>query len=162
MKRYVYVRGEKELHVAWSGDTCKGVLHLENKELKIDNTKLEGEFSLQVGDTMYRIEAIEAGLYRVNGRLVNAKVLSELMHRFSGFGAGGIEDAGKTLNAPMPGRVVKLLVKIGDEVVNGQGLIIVEAMKMENELKAKKAGVVSEIFVAENDSVEKGALLISF
>jgi biotin carboxyl carrier protein len=61
--------------------------------------------------------------------------------------------------APMPGKVVRLLVKIGDEVKAEQGLVIVEAMKMENELKAPRAGRVAEILVREGAAVEGGQKL---
>jgi biotin carboxyl carrier protein len=62
--------------------------------------------------------------------------------------------------APMPGRVVRVLVKAGDTVAARQGLVVVEAMKMENELGSPKAGVVKEIAVTEGVSVEAGRLLV--
>ncbi len=75
--------------------------------------------------------------------------------------AGGKAAAGKPLvTSPMPGKVVTLLVGEGEEVQAGQGLIVVEAMKMENELKAAAAGRVKEIFVEEGDIVEAGAKLL--
>jgi biotin carboxyl carrier protein len=60
----------------------------------------------------------------------------------------------------MPGKIVKLLVKPGDKVQPRQGLVVVEAMKMENELRARAAGTVSEVRVAEGASVEAGAILV--
>ncbi len=76
-------------------------------------------------------------------------------------GAGGPSGAGtQRVNAPMPGRVVRVLVAVGDEVAHRQGLVVVEAMKMENELGAPRAGRVTEIAVAEGVSVEAGRLLI--
>jgi biotin carboxyl carrier protein len=62
--------------------------------------------------------------------------------------------------APMPGRVVRVLVAVGDEVQARQGLVVVEAMKMENELGSTRAGRVVEIGVAEGQSVEAGRLLV--
>jgi biotin carboxyl carrier protein len=61
--------------------------------------------------------------------------------------------------APMPGKVVRLLAKVGDEVKADQGLVIVEAMKMENELKAPRGGRVAEILVREGAAVEGGQKL---
>jgi biotin carboxyl carrier protein len=61
----------------------------------------------------------------------------------------------------MPGRIVKVLVKTGDEVVAHQGLVVVEAMKMENELKASQAGRVTAVNVAEGMSVEANAVLVT-
>lgn len=76
-------------------------------------------------------------------------------------GAGGPSGAGaQRVTAPMPGRVVRVLVAVGDEVAHRQGLIVVEAMKMENELGAPKAGRITEIAVTEGISVEAGRLLI--
>jgi biotin carboxyl carrier protein len=60
----------------------------------------------------------------------------------------------------MPGRVVRVLVKAGDEVAARQGLVVVEAMKMENELTSPKAGRVREVGVSEGTSVESGRLLV--
>ena len=62
--------------------------------------------------------------------------------------------------APMPGRVVRVLVEQGTTVAAGQGLAVVEAMKMENELAAPAAGVVSAVHIAVGDSVEAGTVLI--
>jgi biotin carboxyl carrier protein len=64
------------------------------------------------------------------------------------------------LRAMMPGRVVNVLVKTGDEVAYQQGVLVVEAMKMENELKSPKAGKVAEVKVVPGQTVEKGELLI--
>jgi biotin carboxyl carrier protein len=65
----------------------------------------------------------------------------------------------QVVTSPMPGKVVKVLVKPGDEVRRGQGLVIVEAMKMENELKSPKDGKVVELLVAEGQAVDANAKL---
>jgi biotin carboxyl carrier protein len=62
--------------------------------------------------------------------------------------------------APMPGKVVRILATLGQTVAARQPLVVVEAMKMENELRAPAAGVVSQIAVTEGQSVEAGALLV--
>ncbi len=75
--------------------------------------------------------------------------------------AGGKGSSGRAmLVSPMPGKIVKLLVEVGQEVEAGHGLIVVEAMKMENELKSAGAGTITEIFVKEGDVVESGANLL--
>jgi biotin carboxyl carrier protein len=61
--------------------------------------------------------------------------------------------------AAMPGKIVRVLVALGDDVVAGQGILVVEAMKMQNELKAPRDGQVTAIEVRENDSVNAGAVL---
>jgi biotin carboxyl carrier protein len=64
-----------------------------------------------------------------------------------------------SLTAAMPGKIVRVLVAVGDEVTAGQGILVIEAMKMQNELKSPRAGQVTAIEVKENDSVIAGALL---
>jgi pyruvate carboxylase subunit B len=73
---------------------------------------------------------------------------------------GGADLAGKTLVAPMPGLVVKVEVEVGQAVRAGQGVVVVEAMKMENELKAPSDGVVASIAVQPGQTVDKGATLL--
>lgn len=74
--------------------------------------------------------------------------------------SGGGAGAAGAVKAPMPGRVVKALVAEGDEVEAGQPVIIVEAMKMENEVTAAGAGVVQRIVVSAGDTVDAGTLLV--
>jgi len=64
------------------------------------------------------------------------------------------------LKAPMPGRVVRVLASVGECVVLRQGLVVVEAMKMENELRSPRAGVVTEVRVTPGTAVEAGTVLV--
>ncbi|MGH7481496.1 MAG: acetyl-CoA carboxylase biotin carboxyl carrier protein subunit [Longimicrobiales bacterium] len=68
----------------------------------------------------------------------------------------------RPIRAPMPGLVVRIEVAIGDDVAQGDGVAIVEAMKMQNELRAESAGRVAKIHAAAGQAVEKGALLVEF
>jgi biotin carboxyl carrier protein len=114
------------------------------------------------GGRSYEIGVVErAGelTVYVNGRAVPVRVGGQWRRR----GAGPTADTGsgpQAVAAPMPGRVVKVLVKPGDAVQSRQGLVVVEAMKMENELRAARAGVVREIRVAEGASVEANMVLV--
>jgi biotin carboxyl carrier protein len=97
---------------------------------------------------------------RVRGRVLRFEILDERrlkMKEAQGFrlDVGGMA----TIDSPMPGKVIKILAREGDLVKEGQGVVVVEAMKMENELRAPKAGVVKEIKVKEGDAVEAGARL---
>jgi len=93
----------------------------------------------------------------VNGDAVPAglRTSAQRLKRHAGADAGD----GRVV-APMPGRVVKVLVAPGARVEARQGLVVVEAMKMENELRAPKAGVVREVRVVEGASVEAQAVLV--
>jgi biotin carboxyl carrier protein len=92
-----------------------------------------------------------------DGRLVTVGLNGRRRH--------GPEDAGAhahgdcAIAAPMPGRVVRVLVGVGDTVTAGQGVVVVEAMKMENELRAPRAGRVKEVGVTAGAPVEAGRIL---
>jgi biotin carboxyl carrier protein len=75
--------------------------------------------------------------------------------------AGGAGGGGGILTSPMPGKIVKVLVAEGEEVAEGQTLLIMEAMKMQNELKATSAGIVGKVSVQEGATVETGSSLIT-
>lgn len=93
-----------------------------------------------------------------NGRRFFAKVESE---RSRIQAAAKPQSGGEgAVRSPMPGRVVRLLVAEGDEVAAGAPVVVVEAMKMENELGAGRAGKVTKIHVAAGAGVESGALLV--
>jgi biotin carboxyl carrier protein len=62
--------------------------------------------------------------------------------------------------APMPGKIVRILVAVGDSVREGQGVVVIEAMKMQNELKTTKAGTVEQVNVVENQTVNAGESLV--
>ena len=105
----------------------------------------------------------EAGSWRLvfDGSRVEALVLDERGRIARNAGRSGAAATGSgTLKAPMPGLVVRVLVSVGEEVEAGQGLVVVEAMKMENELKAGRSGKVERILVEKGSRVEKGAVLL--
>lgn len=76
--------------------------------------------------------------------------------RSSGAGAEGP----RSVKAPMPGRVVRVLAEAGTEVSEGQGVVVIEAMKMQNELKSPKTGRVARVAVAPGDTVGSGDVLV--
>ena len=67
-----------------------------------------------------------------------------------------------TLRAPMPGRIVRVNVAVGDTVAVGDALVVLESMKMENTLSSNITGVVSAVHVSEDDSVQQGQTLLEF
>jgi len=76
-------------------------------------------------------------------------------------GAAAAPSGPAPIKAPMPGLIVRVNVKVGDAVEAGQGVVVMEAMKMENELRATAAGTVKSVEVAPGAAVEKGALLVA-
>lgn len=107
----------------------------------------------------------ERGVWDVHmlGRRLSAEVVDE---RTRAIRALTNQNAGPTgpkpIKAPMPGMIVRVDVAPGDKVKAGQGVVIIEAMKMENELKAEAAGVVAKVLAQPGSPVEKGAVLVEF
>lgn len=98
---------------------------------------------------------------RVDGWTVKAEALEERQRALRDLHAATAGPKGPSpLVAPMPGLIVRIHVAVGDEVAAGQGLVAMEAMKMENELKSPGAGRVKTILVQPGQAVEKGALLV--
>jgi biotin carboxyl carrier protein len=76
-------------------------------------------------------------------------------HKSAGVGAGAVQ----SIVSPMPGKVVRVLAAAGDEVVAGQGIVVVEAMKMQNELRSNRTGRVLSVLAKEGATVNAGELL---
>ena len=74
--------------------------------------------------------------------------------------APAVTGAGEAVNAPMPGNILKVNVKAGDAVKEGQVLVVLEAMKMENEIMAPKNGTVTQVVVSKGSTVDTGAALV--
>ncbi len=99
----------------------------------------------------------------LNGQRYAVEVIDERTRAIRAMTGGGRETQGpKPVRAPMPGLVVRVEVEAGQSVKAGQGVVIIEAMKMENELKAEAEGVVSRVLVQQGQAVEKGAVLVEF
>ncbi len=96
-----------------------------------------------------------------SGRRASVNVESARQRATASVRSGGKAGRSGLVLSPMPGKVVKVLVKEGDEVDAGRPLVVVEAMKMENELVAESAGTVKKVYVQPGDAVEGGAKLIS-
>jgi biotin carboxyl carrier protein len=133
-----------------------------------DGRIVEGEFSVEPLDPDCRRVTIDGRVYRVapgargealvNGRPVAIEVFDPrgLRSRKSGGASGGRQE----ISASMPGKVVRVLVQTGDSVEAGQGLVVVEAMKMQNEMKSPKAGRVAEVRTRPDAAVVAGETLI--
>lgn len=116
-----------------------------------------GSFSVLIGERSYNVVA-SGGEVRVNGRVFAVEVFdprSLRSRKSAGIGEGRIEIA-----AMMPGKVVRVLVNQGDEVEAGAGLVVVEAMKMQNEMKSPKSGRVAEVKTKADATVAAGEVLM--
>lgn len=133
--------GELELSLLLS--TEGGVQPLHSVDAALAAHKTAGDFDVHVAGRTIPVQVRLAGGF---GR-----------QKKTGPAAG---TGPQRITAPMPGKIVRVLVKPGDEVKARQGLVVVEAMKMENELRAARDGRVRDVSVVEGQSVDAGALLL--
>lgn len=118
-----------------------------------------GVYTLFIAGKVYELTVSASGeslTIAVAGERMSARVIDRKhARRKHGLGGAGVE----TLCAPMPGRVVQLLKAAGDAVQPGEGIVVIEAMKMQNELSASKAGTVVEVKVNVGQTVGTGDVL---
>lgn len=121
---------------------------------------------IRIGEQVHRVLARRGArkgmwLLDVDGQRVEVEALDERMRAIRDLTAATETASGPApVLAPMPGLVVRVTIAVGDRVSAGQGLVVMEAMKMENELRATSAGVVLAIRALPGTAVEKGAVLV--
>ena len=122
---------------------------------------------VKIGNYVYRV-LVERGEGRgrytlwVDGYRFDTEALDERTRAIRELSAAAAAPVGPApIKAPMPGLIVRINVKVGDAVEAGQGVVVMEAMKMENELRATAAGTVKSVEVVPGAAVEKGTLLVA-
>jgi biotin carboxyl carrier protein len=118
----------------------EGTLH----RLAVEPREGRGRFTIRSDAYRFEVEALDE----------RRRAIQEMA------GAGSAATGPAPLVAPMPGLVVRINVRPGDEVTPGQPLVVMEAMKMENELRSSSAGIVKTIRAQPGEAVEKGTLLV--
>jgi pyruvate carboxylase len=162
MKYFVTI-GQRELEVDLSGATPT-----------VDGTPIQAELIAMPGTPIRHLLADHRsyslianpgdrrGLWSVmlGAKRYEAEVLDERTRAIREMTGGAAAATERVVAAPMPGLVVKVEVEVGQQVKAGQGLVVIEAMKMENELKSPGDGVVARVEVEPGQTVNKGATLI--
>jgi biotin carboxyl carrier protein len=164
-RRYQAQVGERTVAVV-VGDDDGGRIEVtvDGQPRLVDAVRLgEGSWSLILDGTARVVDVegdgeelmVHVGDTAVPVRLVDARrqLLAQAARR------GAVKSGPLAVRSPMPGKVVKLLVQPGAEVKAGQGLVVVEAMKMENEMRAPRDGTIAEVTVREGQAVEAGETL---
>jgi biotin carboxyl carrier protein len=140
-------------------------LTADGKRHEVDALTLaHGAVSLLVDGESFAVELEEVGdqvAVLVRNQVSVIDVADERKLRLRAARAGFVAEGKQVVLAPMPGKIVKVLVKVGDTVKEGQGLVVIEAMKMENELKSPKEGKVTELHAQEGTAVEQNAKLVA-
>jgi len=139
---------------------------LDGKACQADCVEVaHGVYSVLIGGRSYEARVAQHGpagasrrVVTVGSRHFTVDVRDPRRRR----SAGSLADqtGPQEILAPMPGKIVKVLASTGQEVAQGAGLLVIEAMKMQNELRAPRAGRVANVYVAEGSGVESGARLL--
>ncbi|MEO5817210.1 MAG: biotin/lipoyl-containing protein [Gemmatimonadaceae bacterium] len=162
--KYVVKVGDTDVDVALDGDvvTVDGVSSVAHVN-DVEGTPVR---MVTIGNEVHRVVARRGesrGRYTLwlDGFRFEVEALDERTRAIR-----ELSDAAKgptgplPLIAPMPGMIIRVAVQVGDTVVPGQGLVVMEAMKMENELRATSAGTVKAVLAQAGTAVEKGAILL--
>ncbi|MCW5879250.1 MAG: acetyl-CoA carboxylase biotin carboxyl carrier protein subunit [Anaerolineales bacterium] len=165
MSKYITTIGEKQYTVELIDATHVSV---NDKIYEIDFVVVSGQpvFSLLLNGASFQAEVYpgeEDDLMQVlmRGRLYEALVEDEREKRLSSAAGAAAQSGEFVLRAPMPGLVVKVPVEEGAQVQKGDVLLILESMKMQNELKSPREGKVTRVQVKAGDSVEQRQVMLS-
>jgi pyruvate carboxylase subunit B len=163
MRYVVDVDGERSIVDVVADEVVIGDERLTARLVAVPGTPVS---LLTVGDAVYRVIATRGDArgrhtLSLDGRRFTIEALDERTRAIRDLTAASAVAAGPApLVAPMPGLIVRVTVAPGDTVQAGQGLVVMEAMKMENELRAPSAGTVSAVRVGPGTAVEKGTVLV--
>jgi biotin carboxyl carrier protein len=162
MKLQVQI-GDQVRDVELSPSAGGWTVHLDGRA--VDAVEISpGIYSILLGGRSYEVRVapaaggpglrIQAGVEEFSAQVFDPRA-------WRGRRSGALEVEGRQqVSAPMPGKVVRVLVRQGDRVEAGQGLLVVEAMKMQNEVRSPKTGVVERLLVAEGQAVNAGEALV--
>ena len=143
-------------------------LHVDGEDVAAQVMPVDGTpvRMVTIGDEVHRVVVRPAGTRGaytlwLDGWRFEVEALDERTQAIRDLSGASAGPAGPApLKAPMPGLIVRVSVQVGDQVQAGQGIVVMEAMKMENELRATAAGKVKSILATPGTAVEKGALLV--
>jgi biotin carboxyl carrier protein len=163
--KYIVQVGDERIELTLTGEEVT----VDGQRVRAHLTEVDGTPLQQVtiGDAVHRVVVRRQGgrgryTLWVDGYRYEVDALDERTRAIRDMSAAAAVASGPApLVAPMPGLIVRVNVQPGDTVHAGQGLVVMEAMKMENELRALAAGTVKEVAVTPGTAVEKGALLVA-
>jgi biotin carboxyl carrier protein len=161
--KYIATIGEQQYEIEVLSD---GEILFDGKQLSADFQSVADQpvYSLLLDGQSYEasIHPTDSGIQvLLRGQLIDVRVEDERQRRLRESSGGQVIQSGDIhLKAPMPGLVVTIPVEEGQEVTSGENLIILESMKMQNELKAPRDGVITRLRVKPGDNVENNQVLL--
>jgi biotin carboxyl carrier protein len=158
MKLIAELNSEKH-EVEFKRDGEKVFAKVDDREYQLEASAVEpGVYLLKHENQIYQIYVAPNGFVNLGNHQFEINITDP--KRLRGVGAAGANaDGAAEIKTAMPGKVVRVLTELGAEIKQGEGVLVVEAMKMQNEMKAPKDGIVKEIRVAEGATVNAGDIL---
>ncbi|HEX4642753.1 MAG TPA: biotin/lipoyl-containing protein [Candidatus Acidoferrales bacterium] len=142
-------------------DSARAALAIDGRQVDADAVRISGDvYSILLSGRSVEVTVEETSgglLLRANGREFHVEIIDPRSWR-RGRGAGIELEGQQQLLAPMPGKIVRVLVAAGEQVSAGQGLLVIEAMKMQNEIRSPKSGKVEKL-AREGQTVNAGEVL---
>jgi biotin carboxyl carrier protein len=155
--------GKKLRTVELERDADRWKVSLDGQPVNADAVEIDSHtLSLLIDGQSYEVHIVESpdGMLKLQTDLQEFAAEVTDPRAWRGRRQGALEAEGRQqVVAPMPGKVVRLLVQAGDKVEAGQGLLVVEAMKMQNEIRSPKGGTVERLHVTEGQPVNAGEVL---
>lgn len=158
MKLYAEIDDQK-YEITLKREAEKVYAEIDGKSYELEASEPEPNvYLLKHNNQIYQIYASPNNVISLGNQQFEINLIDPKRLRGSG-AAGGQADGVSEIKTAMPGKVVRVLVEQGAEIQKGEGVVIVEAMKMQNEMKSPKDGIVKEIRFAEGSTVNAGAVL---
>ena len=158
MKLIAEIGDEKsELEITRDGEKVSATINGRSYQLEASEVE-PNVYLLKQANNIYQIYVAPTGMVNIGNHQLEVKLFDPKRLRGSGADAANTDGAAEIKTA-MPGKIVRILAEQGMEIKKGDGVIIVEAMKMQNEMKSPKDGTVKEIRVSEGATVNAGDVL---
>ena len=164
MNEFIVTINNRKHLVKMLGD---GKVQVGDREVTADVSKItDNAYVIRIGDSVFEITSNKLGIDRF-GIIIDASYFDATVRTRLQETANELQKNKSKLKhhsdvrAPMPGLLLKLKKNVGDEVNLGESLFILEAMKMENELRSPASGIVKKIFYQEGQSVEKDSIILT-
>jgi biotin carboxyl carrier protein len=147
-------------------DGSRYKIKVDNKVYDLDVIPVDdGLYSILMKGKSFNIEVIRGenikkSIVNTHWQSFETEVIDAEAKYLMSRGKGALEEGENVIISPMPGKIVSVLVKVGDRVEAGQTAVIISAMKMESEFKSKADGTVKEVYVKEGDTVDGNQVLI--
>ncbi len=159
---YIVTVEDKRFKIDLQREGNKFIAYIDSDPLEVTVAEAgnPSHLSLIAGNRSYDVTIEDEGLVSVDGEMFPVKVEDERALQLAQFRRSSQRAVEESIAAPMPGLVVEVEVKAGDRVKEGEGLVVIEAMKMQNELKAPREGKVKKVLAKKGMPVNGGDTLL--